>query len=247
MEKVLCIKRKNIPPEWLKEQSAIKMEEKTFFSLIGVTEFNAVDFNISEFNAVGFNITDSKTTGCNYNWVERPIAEKDSSFKQIIPYIIIQADNGKLTAIYRRKGSESRLHGLWSIGIGGHINPLDSQTCEHKTDFKKILYSGMTREFNEEIIVSPKRPFIKEFIFTPHFLGIINEDLTDVGKVHFGVVFKIDVDFKDDLIAREELVDFQWVKTEELLINNFNDGKLSTNSLTDFNLELWSQLAVQIF
>ncbi|MBF0378444.1 MAG: phosphoesterase [Desulfamplus sp.] len=217
MEKVLCIKRSDMPDEWLMEQSAIKMKEEIFFSFIGATDF--------------------RTNSLKYHWVDRQIAEIDKTFKQIIPYIIIQADSGNLTAIYRRKGSENRLHGLWSIGIGGHINPLDSQTCEHKTDFKKILYSGMTREFYEEIIISPQIAFIKKNIFTPQFLGIINDDLSEVGKVHFGVVFRVSVDSPDYFTAGEELLDFQWVKTEKLLEKN----------LVNYNLELWSQLALQIF
>lgn len=224
MEKVLCIKRADIPSKWLKDESSIKMGEDIFFSA-----FLSPDFA--------------------YYWLERPVAEKDSSFKQIIPYIVIQSDNGTITAIYRRKGGESRLHGLWSIGIGGHINPLDISlsnlsdsksdfaanakadlTTDSNSDFKQILYSGMIREFNEEVISKP------EYSFKPEFMGIINEELTDVGKVHFGVVFKIEAGSCDDFSAGEELVDFQWVKTESLL----------TNRCTQFNLELWSKMAIQL-
>ncbi|MBF0573075.1 MAG: phosphoesterase [Desulfamplus sp.] len=246
MEKVLCIKRTDMPDKWLMEQSAIKMKEEVFFSFISATDF--------------------RTNSFKYHWIDRPIAENDKAFKQIIPYIIIQADNGNLTAIYRRKGSENRLHGLWSIGIGGHINPLDSHidnqsyyntlnkfdnivksdgleiphsntSFGYKIDFKTILYSGMKREFYEEIIISPQTEFIKGFIFAPQFLGVINDDLSEVGKVHFGVVFRVLADSPDYFTAGEELLDFQWVKTE----------KLSAKNLVDFNLELWSQLAVQIF
>ncbi|MBF0302269.1 MAG: phosphoesterase [Desulfamplus sp.] len=216
MEKVLCIKRADIPSNWLKDESSIKMGEDIFFSAF-----------LSHYFA--------------YYWLDRPVAEKDSSFKQIIPYIVIQSDNGNITAIYRRKGSESRLHGLWSIGIGGHINPLDISlsniedskadlTINSKADFKQILYSGMIREFNEEIISKP------EYSFKPEFMGIINEELTDVGKVHFGVVFKIEAGSCDDFVAGEELVDFQWVKTESLL----------TDRCTQFNLELWSKMAIKL-
>ncbi|MGD9731334.1 MAG: phosphoesterase [Desulfamplus sp.] len=216
MEKVLCIKRADIPSKWLKDESSIKMGEDIFFC-------------------------DLLTADFTYHWLDRPVAEKERSFKQIIPYIVIQSDNGNITAAYRRKGSESRLHGLWSIGIGGHINPLDislsnlsdSKTdlaTNSKSDFKKILHSGMIREFNEEIISKP------EYSFKPEFMGIINEELTDVGKVHFGVVFKIEAGSCDDFAAGEELVDFQWVKTDSLL----------TDRCTQFNLELWSKLAIKL-
>ncbi|MBF0203073.1 MAG: phosphoesterase [Desulfamplus sp.] len=261
-EKVLCISRTDFPVEWVGDKSIIRMDEDVFFAA-----FSKPDFCL--------------------HWLDRPSAEKDKNFKQIIPYIIIQAESGNLTAIYRRKGSESRLHDLWSIGIGGHINPLDnspssispssnspssilpssispssispssispssiseynnSKAVNHSTDdfhygteFKQILYSGMCRELDEELLSRPQKESI------PIFLGIINEEHTDVGGVHFGVVFRICSDSSEQFIPGSELVDFQWVKTEDLLTNN---SFTATNSFsTTFNLELWSQMVIALF
>jgi len=41
------------------------------------------------------------------------------------------------------KGGEARLHNLYSIGVGGHINPVDAGD--------DILVRAMLREFNEEL------------------------------------------------------------------------------------------------
>ncbi len=99
-EKVLCIKRDRLPLEWVKEKSIVPLQFDQFISTCSNAEFNFID---------------------------RPMAENDPSFKQIIPYIIIQTADLKKTAIYNRQGSEKRLHDLWSLGIGGHINPIDQE------------------------------------------------------------------------------------------------------------------------
>ncbi|MBF0234430.1 MAG: hypothetical protein HQK65_15525 [Desulfamplus sp.] len=71
----------------------------------------------------------------------------------------------------------------------------------------------------------------------PVFIGTVNEELTDVGKVHFGVVFKIMAASPDRFSPGEELVDFQWVRTEDLLQKK--DSK--------FHMELWSEMAMELF
>lgn len=226
-EKVLCIRRVDFPVKWVEKRSVMKMDEHLFFNSFSSRK----DFNLY--------------------WVDRPFAEKESMFKQIIPYVLIQAANATLTAIYKREGNEKRLHDLWSMGIGGHINPLDKSSnkflaisptasenhMQHNnylhdniTDFRQLLYSGMNRELAEELLIRP------ETEAPPIFLGTINEDITDVGKVHFGVVFKISADSPEQFIPGEELVGFEWIETKKLLAQ--------INS--DLNMELWSEMAVEL-
>ena len=73
-------------------------------------------------------------------FVDRPLAEQTPDWKQWIPYCVLRcrppgstpaprgpqdADRGILR-VQRTKGqSEARLHGSWSIGIGGHVEPED--------------------------------------------------------------------------------------------------------------------------
>lgn len=233
IEKVLCLSRRDFPVEWLGERAVVRMDEEFFFN------------------------TFSSDSGFQPYWIDRPSAEQNRSFKQLIPYVLIQAEMGALTAIYRRGGGESRLHDLWSMGIGGHINPSDtlqdsyssalsgqrrmdeypsedkieaSVSLNGETDLRQLLYSGMERELGEELLSRPHGSL-------PLFLGTINEESTDVGKVHFGVVFKIMADSPESFIPGEELLDFQWIKTETL----FKGGS------HDFNMELWSQMAVDLF
>ena len=99
MEKVLCVKRKDLPENWIKQKSLIEIDESAFFEICSTL---------------------------NFEFKSREAVEKNQDLKQIIPYVIIQTKDLKNIAVYKRKGSEERLHDLWSIGIGGHINPIDS-------------------------------------------------------------------------------------------------------------------------
>ncbi len=194
-EKVLCIKRDFLPESWVTQKSVVSLELDMF-------------------------IENCSTSG--YEFVKRIDAENDSSYKQIIPYIILQTQDHGKTAIYQRQGSEQRLHDLWSLGIGGHINPIDMN--RQKDSFKQILMTGMQRELDEELEKMPAE-------ISPKFAGVISEDITDVGKVHLGAVFTISADDPDNFLPGEELCKFQWV---------------ATNSLDQLNLELWSTMALDL-
>jgi predicted NUDIX family phosphoesterase len=99
--------------------------------------------------------------------------ERDRSFKQIIPYLVLR--DGPRWFLMRRTtaGGDERLHGRYSIGVGGHMNPGDAG-----------LLGGLRREWNEELVAS----------FTPKFqlVGLLNDDTTDVGAVHLGAVYLAD-------------------------------------------------------
>ncbi len=148
--------------------------------------------------------------------------ENDSSYKQIIPYIVLQTMDSDKTAVYQRQGSEERLHDLWSLGIGGHINPVDMDTS--KDAFKQILIAGMERELDEELEQMPEHD-------QPEFLGVISEDITDVGKVHLGAVFGINTNSPEIFLPGDELFQFKWEKTSDL---------------QQLNLELWSTMAMEL-
>ena len=57
-------------------------------------------------------------------FLPRSAAERDPDFKQLIPYAALR-HRDKVFAYRRGGGAETRLHGRWSIGIGGHVNPAD--------------------------------------------------------------------------------------------------------------------------
>ncbi|HEU24036.1 MAG: DNA mismatch repair protein MutT [Mesoaciditoga sp.] len=128
-------------------------------------------------------------------FVNRERAESDESIRQIIPYVVMQ-NLDDLYLLVRRLSSqtEKRLHGMYSIGIGGHVNDRD----EGETPWMKFL-SGMEREMNEEVI-------IKNSVGWPKYLGVIKESTTPVNRVHLGIVFQI----KADIEGIKEKDKFAW-------------------------------------
>jgi predicted NUDIX family phosphoesterase len=107
------------------------------------------------------------------DYVPRPAAETDRSLKQIIPYLVLR-DGDRIFLMKRtRAGGDARLHDLYSIGIGGHLNPGDGG-----------IMGGLAREWHEEL----EADFMPDF----EFVGLLNDDTVDVGVHHLGVVFLAD-------------------------------------------------------
>ena len=67
------------------------------------------------------------------------------------------------------------MHGLYSVGIGGHISEEDHGLFSSNRGYR----DGMRRELMEELVVDE----VKEAA-----VPVINDDSTKVGCVHFGVV-----------------------------------------------------------
>ena len=131
--------------------------------------------------------------------------EEDPSYKQLISYCIIT--NNDETLVYKRLegGGETRLHGLLSIGVGGHMNDV-----EDEADIDGKLRVNAARELEEEVGLSA------DDVKNIEVHGLINDDGNDVGKVHIGLVLKIDVE-KDKVINNEEdTIALEWVKNDIL-------------------------------
>ncbi|MGL6195516.1 MAG: phosphoesterase, partial [Thermoguttaceae bacterium] len=127
----------------------------------------------------------------NVSFLSRDKAETDPSFKQLIPYLIFSHTDqqGKVYVFryVRGKGqSEGRLHHKHSIGIGGHISSIDSQDDANSENTKLDLYNeGLRRELHEEVVIDS--PYAESCV------GLINDDETEVGKVHLGVVHRFEL------------------------------------------------------
>jgi predicted NUDIX family phosphoesterase len=108
-------------------------------------------------------------------YLERPIAEESPAFKQLIPYVVVR--DGEETFLMERTaaGGDPRLHGKGSIGVGGHLNPVDRG--------QDPLLAGLAREWAEEL----------DATWAPRFelVGMLNDDSNPVGSVHLGVVFTV--------------------------------------------------------
>jgi predicted NUDIX family phosphoesterase len=111
-------------------------------------------------------------------FMPRSQAETDPSFKQLIPYVLMTCDGKVLSYVRGKRAGETRLVGNRSIGIGGHINPVDWTLFS--ADFYQAYCEAVEREVNEEVSV--------EAGHTDHVVALLNDDSNEVGQVHLGVV-----------------------------------------------------------
>jgi len=143
-------------------------------------------------------------------FLPRAQAENDPAYKQIIPYVLLMFADKVLYYVRGKKAGEQRLVAKGSIGIGGHMNEGD----ESFFALDEVAYrAGVEREVNEEIKIDTK--------FEDRIVALLNDDTTDVGRVHLGIVhvFKLaepkvekreamitNLTFltKDELVARRE-------------------------------------------
>jgi predicted NUDIX family phosphoesterase len=109
-------------------------------------------------------------------FLDRPLAEEDPAFKQLIPYVVVR--EGALVYLMERTaaGGDARLHGKASIGVGGHLNPVD--------EGEDPLTDGLRREWSEELVADWEPEF--------RLVGLLNDDSNAVGSVHLGVVFEVE-------------------------------------------------------
>lgn len=117
----------------------------------------------------------------------RNTVEQDPGFKQLIPYVIFQhrPAGSRRTVFQYTRGSgqgEGRLHKKRSVGIGGHISTVDVEAA----GTNDLYNEGMRRELDEEVSI--------ETPYSPQCVGLINDDETEVGRVHLGVVHIFDVE-----------------------------------------------------
>jgi predicted NUDIX family phosphoesterase len=118
----------------------------------------------------------------------RTEAEQDKRYKQLIPYVLVVCQDKLLRYRRGRGGQETRLHGLYSVGVGGHISEEDHGLFSTDRGYQE----GLRRELWEEIAVDQMKGVA---------VAVINDDSTEVGYVHFGVVHVVRVD-KETIAGR---------------------------------------------
>jgi len=151
----------------------------------------------------------------------RSTVEEDPTFKQLIPYAILQAEVDGVRKIFqytRGKGQgEKRLHAKLSIGIGGHISREDADSSD-------LYRSGMMRELTEETII--------EAPYEERLVGFIYDDTSAVGRVHLGVVHLLTLQSPAARAREAELVD-----------SGFEAIDMIKSNIDRF--EVWSQLCLK--
>jgi predicted NUDIX family phosphoesterase len=156
----------------------------------------------------------------NNFFLPRALAENDPTHKQIIPYAVIAHGDTVLHYVRGKKAGEQRLVAKGSIGIGGHMNDTDESLFAWD---EQAYRAGVEREVNEEIrIESP---------FEDRIVALLNDDTTEVGRVHLGIVHVF------------RLSEPKVQKREAMITNLGFLNRPQLVALRD-NLETWSQLCV---
>ena len=108
----------------------------------------------------------------------RQAVENDPSQQQIIPYCVVRMPDQRYLLTRRlRESSEQRLHHLYSLGVGGHVNPSDAAQGDP-------VIGGLIREWGEEVSCPSAA--------TARLIAVINDDGNDVSRVHLGLVFLVE-------------------------------------------------------
>ena len=130
-------------------------------------------------------------------FMRRGDAEEDPAHKQVIPYLVLRDGERWFLMRRTRAGGDARLHDLWSIGVGGHLNPGDGDVA-----------GGLRREWSEEVIAD----------FDPEFepVGLLNDDTTAVGSVHVGFVYLADAGGRPVEIRETDKLTGSFATTDEV-------------------------------
>jgi predicted NUDIX family phosphoesterase len=144
------------------------------------------------------------TSPSHTRYLNRNDAEGDRRYKQLIPYVLILCHDRILRYRRGKGGQETRLHGLFSVGIGGHISEEDHGLFSSRLGYQE----GMRRELMEEVEIEAANEAA---------VAVLNDDSTEVGFVHFGVVHVTHVATEEIVGRRSGIVGPEFVPMAEAM------------------------------
>jgi len=171
--------------------------ERNLFEKLGV--FQGMSLEVEKYLPV-------LTARSNVTYINRSAAEQDRRYKQLIPYALIICGDKILRYRRGKGGQETRLHGLYSVGVGGHISEEDGSLFSNGIGY----HDAMRRELMEEVSIEVTREIA---------VGVINDDSVDVGYVHLGIVHIVYVDNENVANGRSGLVGAEFVPLTEAAKN----------------------------
>ena len=151
-------------------------------------------------------------------------------FPQILGYVQLVNEQGEILS-YARKGKEKGLHGLRSIGVGGHVSHEELVTAIYRSDeptqlpkLTELIQLGLRRELLEEVGID-----IGTYMEANQLL-VSDSNITS--QVHVGLPMQLNVVESDIVLEESEFLDARWISVEEL-------------KATEDIYEPWSQLIIQ--
>jgi len=188
-------------------KTALCIKKEELFSKYNITDINnllCLDDN--------FLLTD-----LTYSLEDRTTCETDHTKLQLIPYLTIKNISNDTYFIFKRgmKGNEKRLHNLYSLGLGGHIE----QEVNYDNYIYKVIINCISRELFEEIglqLTDRQLQHIETDLILRNYELIYTEE-TDINEAHLGLWMIIEID-DCNLQDHEEgvITDGQWLTKEQL-------------------------------
>ena len=151
-------------------------------------------------------------------------------FPQILGYVQHVNEQGEILS-YARKGKEKGLHGMRSIGVGGHVSHEELIIAIYRSDeptqlpkLTELIQLGLRRELIEEVGID-----IGTYMEANQLL-VSDSNITS--QVHVGLPMQLQVKEADISLDESEFLDARWISVEEL------------KATVDI-YEPWSQLIIQ--
>ncbi len=162
----------------------------------------------------------------NFEYKRRGDLETNEEYKQPITYIVLLNESGELFSYKRsvkdENYTEKRLRGMWSCGLGGHVDLEDNKKEEDP------IISSAKRELTEEVLINGELLELKE-------IGYINDDSQAVERVHFGIVFLARI--KGIVVKNDNEIMEMKMKKKEKLLDLLRDD--------DYQIEKWSRIIIE--
>lgn len=179
-------------------------------------------------------------------FIPRVDCEVDPTYRQFIPYAVIESSDGKIL-VYNRQGKESsegesRLAGAASIGFGGHVDIKDFGNPQY---LLSPLRYAVYRELREELYHHDRqhKEIFEEFYYEIEWKGIIRSFQTEVDSVHLGIIalvklyahsvqMEITQEQRYGFYSKEpeQIQNLRWVNKEDLI--------------NEPNMESWSKFLI---
>ncbi|MEM4994779.1 NUDIX domain-containing protein [Priestia sp. SB1] len=174
-------------------------------------------------NRLANNIEVMRRGGLNDPTPKENNAEINEEYKQPIPYVVIKRGNQVFGYARLSGGGESRLHNSWSLGYGGHCNDTEDEKFDDK------IMTNLQRELEEELDIQAASQELK-------LIGLINDDENEVGRVHLGLLYTLELDSEATIEVREkDQIEGFWLDVQDL-----------KNEDVYPKLESWSQFVADL-
>lgn len=125
-------------------------------------------------------------------------AETDLTFKQVIPYVIVEHRPTGHIYMTTRIGGDDRLKGQHSIGLGGHM------------DEDERILDTLYRELEEEVGLH------RDDIADISLCGFLSSTMTEVDSVHLGLIYHITTNREDISCLEKDKLMGDWFTVEQL-------------------------------